>query len=161
MSFILLMSISSITPLKWHDEWVSFALLSFSNLKCKQSFEGMSDLVIYMYKKSIVIHDTGCPYWDQVLLNKAKTLTQIFPELTFTLSSCRQLVVRYYYINKWWWLAKNPQDVISILIAYKHTCLLHVQAKKNGKIHKDGTRIPMDSLCWNTCMFISVNNVST
>ena len=29
----------------------------------------MSDLVICKFKKSMVIHDTKCPYWDQVSLN--------------------------------------------------------------------------------------------
>ena len=29
----------------------------------------MFDLVICKYKKSMVIHNTECPYWDQVSLN--------------------------------------------------------------------------------------------
>ena len=29
----------------------------------------MSDLVICKFKKSMVIQDTECPYWDQVSLN--------------------------------------------------------------------------------------------
>ena len=29
----------------------------------------MSDLVICKFRKSMVIHDTECPYWDQVSLN--------------------------------------------------------------------------------------------
>ena len=31
----------------------------------------MSDLVIHKFRKSMVIDDTECPYWDQVLLNDA------------------------------------------------------------------------------------------
>ena len=27
----------------------------------------MSDLVIYKFRKSMVMHDTECAYWDQVL----------------------------------------------------------------------------------------------
>ena len=32
----------------------------------------MSDLVICKFLKSIIIHDTECPYWDQVSLNNTK-----------------------------------------------------------------------------------------
>ena len=31
-----------------------------------------SDLVICNFRKSMVIHDTECPYWDQVSLNSTK-----------------------------------------------------------------------------------------
>ena len=29
----------------------------------------MSDVVIYKFRKSMIIHDTECSYWDQVSLN--------------------------------------------------------------------------------------------
>ena len=32
----------------------------------------MSDLVICNFRKSMVTHDTECPYWDQVSLNNTK-----------------------------------------------------------------------------------------
>ena len=41
----------------------------------------MSNLVIYKFRKSIVIHDNECPYWDQVSLNNTNTNTN--PNLAF------------------------------------------------------------------------------
>ena len=38
----------------------------------------MSDLVICKFRKSVVIHDTECPYWDQVSLNKHKPTNQSY-----------------------------------------------------------------------------------
>ena len=34
----------------------------------------MSDLVICKFKKSMAVHDTECPYWDQVSLNNPNPL---------------------------------------------------------------------------------------
>ena len=38
----------------------------------------MSDLVICKFRKSMIIHDTECPYWDQVSLNNTSTNSTLF-----------------------------------------------------------------------------------
>ena len=37
----------------------------------------MSDLVICKFRKSMVVHDSECPYWDQVSLNNSNPFTHI------------------------------------------------------------------------------------
>ena len=39
----------------------------------------MSDLVICKFRKSMVIHDAKCPYWDQVSLNNTSQPTNLIP----------------------------------------------------------------------------------
>ena len=47
----------------------------------------MADLVICKSRKSMVVHDTECPYWDQVSLNNTKP--NLFTEWnTFKPSKC-------------------------------------------------------------------------
>ena len=44
----------------------------------------MSELVIYKFRKSMVMHDTECPYWDQVSLNNITQWADIRPSRRFS-----------------------------------------------------------------------------
>ena len=46
----------------------------------------ISDLVIWKFKKSMVIHDTECPYWDQVSSNNTNPTLFLFHCVTLWLT---------------------------------------------------------------------------
>ena len=60
----------------------------------------MSDLVICKVRKSVVIHDTECPYWDQVSFNN--TQTQPNP-LCFSNCLLQCSFTYFCVILQWYW----------------------------------------------------------
>ena len=56
--------VSMLTHTYPHNPWGRFTRLA-PPFMCGL----MSDMVICKFRKSMVIHDTECPYWDQVSLN--------------------------------------------------------------------------------------------
>ena len=63
----------------------------------------MSDLVICKFRKSMVIHDIECPYWDQVSLNNTKPNHPFTSELqTYESKWYIKMVHIYIHVNQLW-----------------------------------------------------------
>ena len=68
--FIYLLSL--VLTLEGRLKWPSAITRLTTHFTCHLMF----DLVICKHRKSIVMHDTKCPYWHQMSLNNTKTHTQ-------------------------------------------------------------------------------------
>ena len=101
----------------------------------------MSALVICNFRKSIVIHDTECLYWDQVPLNNTKPTNQISPNVcpintwnTFccihnTAYFCPYWLNNKYYTSHWkklvfwhWNVNKRSIKTSNTCPRFRHTC---------------------------------------
>ena len=55
----------------------------------------MFDLVIWKFRKSMIIHDTECPYWDQVSLNNTQTVEY---------KLCKNAPIAFFtLLTEWYW----------------------------------------------------------
>ena len=70
-----------------------------------------SDLVICKFSKSTVIHDTECPYWDQVSLNNTNTNPSLVVENTVGLFLCMNMYMRGIPVYFTWDVNSLPGDM--------------------------------------------------
>ena len=59
----------------------------------------ISDLVIFKFRKSMVIHDTECPYWDKVSLNNNQTYNCYYYRRMYTCPALHSSITFDFWIN--------------------------------------------------------------
>ena len=107
-----------------------------------------SDLVICKFRKSMVVHDSECPYWDQVSLNDTNPTQPIQQYTTTNAHKCSSAVRRNQQqqhndilINVHrpvgtknicvWWLLSHPwQECVSMVVCDCKLIVVYLPTEK-------------------------------